>query len=55
MDGVVSVIPRDLLQQFLEADARPEQASDNVIADVKAGRSLPDAIKRSPEFYSNYK
>ncbi len=55
MDGVVSVIPRDLLQQFLELMPRLKQASDNVIADVKAGMSLPDAIGRNPEFYSNYK
>jgi regulator of RNase E activity RraA len=55
LDGVVSVIPRDLLPRFLEMMPVLKRASDNVIASVKGGSSLPDAIKQNPDFYSNYK
>ncbi|KEF60386.1 uncharacterized protein A1O9_01946 [Exophiala aquamarina CBS 119918] len=53
-DRAVVVIPRDLLQNVLDLLPKLKDASDNVLEDVRNGLTLPDAVKRHPNFYSNY-
>lgn len=54
-DGVMVVIPRERLRDVMELLPVLKEASDRVIEDVRNGLGLPDAVKRSPNFYSNYK
>lgn len=53
-DRAVVVIPRDLLHKVLELLPTLKEASDDVLEDVRNGLPLPDAVKRHPNFYSNY-
>jgi len=53
-DRAVIVIPRELLHKVLELLPKLKEASDNVLEDVRNGLTLPNAIKRHPNFYSNY-
>jgi regulator of RNase E activity RraA len=54
-EGVAVVIPRDRLTEVLELLPILKEASDGVTEDVRNGLSLPEAVKRHPTFYSNYK
>ncbi|KAH8812476.1 DlpA domain protein [Xylogone sp. PMI_703] len=54
-DMAVVVIPRGLLEQVVALLPTLKEASDGVIADIQNGLSLPDAVNRHPNFYSNYK
>lgn len=54
-DKVVVVIPRDRLDEVYEMLSMLKRASDGVMTDVKNGLSLPEAVQRHPNFYSNYK
>ena len=54
-DQVIVVIPQERLRAVCELLPALKEASDRVIEDVKNGLSLPEAIQRNPDFYSNYK
>lgn len=53
-DQAVVIIPQRLLAQVLEALPILKLASDQVLEDVRGGMTLPMAVKRHPDFYSNY-
>ncbi|KAK6382285.1 hypothetical protein LTS17_004172 [Exophiala oligosperma] len=54
-DGAVVVIPKAQLQAVYKLLPVLKRASDGVLADVQKGFSLPEAVQRHPDFYSNYK
>lgn len=54
-DQVIVVIPQERLRDVYKILPVLKEASDRVIEDVKNGLGLPEAIKRNPDFYSNYK
>lgn len=53
-DRATVIIPRHLLHRIYELLPILKEASEGVVNDVRNGLSLPDAIKRHPNFYSNY-
>lgn len=53
-DGVLVVIPHHLLLEVYRLLPVLKEASERVLNDVGAGFSLVDAVRRSPNFYSNY-
>lgn len=53
-DRAVVVIPRELLDQTFQLLAVQKEASNAVLDKVKAGQSIPDAVRQHPDFYSAY-
>lgn len=54
-DQVIVVIPQERLHAVFELLPVLKEASDRVIEDVRQGLSIPEAVAKSPNFYSNYK
>ncbi|RFU25915.1 hypothetical protein B7463_g10424, partial [Scytalidium lignicola] len=54
-DIAITVVPGELLEQVFALLPVLKKASDGVIEDIKNGISLPEAVSRHPDFYSNYK
>jgi regulator of RNase E activity RraA len=54
-DRAITVIPRELLQSVFAMLPVLKAASNGVLEDVTNGMSLPEAVSRHPDFYSNYK
>lgn len=54
-DEAVVVIPQHLLEDVYKLLPILKEASDRVFKDVSDGLSLVEAVKRNPNFYSNYK
>ena len=54
-DQAIVVIPQERLRAVIELLPMLKLASDGVMKDVQNGLSLPEAVQRHPEFYSNYK
>lgn len=54
-DGAVVVIPKAHLQAVYEMLPVLKRASEGVLSDVQSGFSLPEAVQRHPDFYSNYR
>lgn len=53
-DEVALVIPREHLQATFDLLKTLKPASDGVLDLVRAGSSLPEAVLKHPNFYSNY-
>lgn len=51
----VCIIPRDLLTSVMAILPTLKEASLGVLGDVRKRSSLPAAVARHPDFYSNYK
>ena len=51
----IVVIPLQKLQAVMDLLPVHKKASDQVMEDVSRGYSLPEAVARSPDFYSNYR
>ena len=51
----VCIIPKDYLSRVVALLPTLKAASDNVLEEVRRGSSLPEAVTRHPDFYSNYK
>ena len=54
-DGAIVVIPQQRLRAVVDLLPILKSASDGVLEDVRNGLSLPEAVQRHPDFYSNYK
>lgn len=54
-DRVVVAIPQERLRAVIEILPILKEASDGVLADVRNGLGLPEAVLQHPNFYSNHK
>ena len=53
-DEVAVVIPQQQLRPLFELLPVLKAASNGVLELVRSGKSLPEAVKQNPDFYSNY-